>query len=135
MNEIYRNYIGGRWAPSESEKTFENRNPADRRDVIGLFPDSGPEDVDRAVRAAREALPAWRLVPAPKRGELIFKIGEILKRRKEEIARAMTREMGKILKETRGDVQEGIDTAYYAGGEGRRLFGQTTPAELPNKFA
>src|SRR5215470_3160392 len=135
MSEAYRNYIGGRWTPAASSKTFENRNPADRRDLIGLFPDSDAEDVDRAVAAARAAFPSWRLVPAPKRGELIFKTGEILKRRKEEIARAMTREMGKILKETRGDVQEGIDTAYYAGGEGRRLFGETTPAELPNKFA
>jgi len=135
MNETNKNYVAGRWVPSAANKTFENRNPADRRDVIGLFPDSGPEDIDRAVRAAREAFPSWRLVPAPKRGELIFKVGEILKKRKEEIARAMTREMGKILKETRGDVQEGIDTAYYAGGEGRRLFGETTPAELPNKFA
>src|SRR6185369_9049270 len=135
MSAMYNNYIRGRWMPAVSGATFENRNPADRRDVIGLFPDSGAEYVDRAVGAAREAFPSWRLVPAPKRGELIFKIGEILKRRKEEIARAMTREMGKILKETRGDVQEGIDTAFYAGGEGRRLFGETTPAELPNKFA
>jgi aldehyde dehydrogenase (NAD+) len=135
MSGICQNYIAGRWTPAASEKTLENRNPADRRDIIGLLPDSGVEDVDRAVKAARAAWPAWRLVPAPKRGELIFKVGEILKRRKEEIARAMTREMGKILKETRGDVQEGIDTAYYAGGEGRRLFGETTPAELPDKFA
>jgi alpha-ketoglutaric semialdehyde dehydrogenase len=135
MNGMYNNFIGGRWVAASSGGTFENRNPADRRDLIGLFPESGAEDVDRAVGAAREAFHSWRLVPAPKRGELIFKIGEILKRRKEEIARAMTREMGKILKETRGDVQEGIDTAFYAGGEGRRLFGETTPAELPNKFA
>ena len=135
MNPIYRNYIDGRWIEAVSGRTFENRNPADHRDLIGLFPDSGADDVDRAVRAARRALSSWRLVPAPKRGEIIFKIGEILKRRKEEIARAMTREMGKILKETRGDVQEGIDTAFYAGGEGRRLFGETTPAELPDKFA
>src|SRR5689334_22192959 len=135
MSVIHNNYIGGRWVPASSGATFENRNPADRRDLVGLFPDSGAEDVDRAVGAAREAFHSWRLMPAPKRGELIFKIGEILKRRKEEIARAMTREMGKILKETRGDVQEGIDTAFYAGGEGRRLFGETTPAELPNKFA
>ncbi len=134
MSTIYRNYIEGRWVEAASGRTFENRNPADRRDLIGLFPASGTDDIDRAVSAARRALPSWRLVPAPKRGEMIFKAGEILKRRKEEIARAMTREMGKILKETRGDVQEGIDTAYYAGGEGRRLFGETTPAELPDKF-
>jgi aldehyde dehydrogenase (NAD+) len=135
MSEIYRNFIGGKWLPARSGRTFENRNPSDRRDLIGLFPESGPDDIDDAVGAAREALPRWRLVPAPKRGEMLFRVGEILRRRKEEIARAMTREMGKILKETRGDVQEGIDTAYYAAGEGRRLFGATTPAELPNKFA
>ena len=135
MAEKYRNYIGGKWVHAKSGRTFENRNPADRRDLIGLFPDSAPEDIDQAVSAAKEALPHWRLVPAPKRGEMIFRVGEILRRRKEEMARAMTREMGKILKETRGDVQEGIDTAYYVAGEGRRLFGETTPAELPNKFA
>ena len=135
MAEIYKNHIEGKWVDAKSGRTFENRNPANRRDLIGLFPDSGPEDIDEAIGAAKKALPGWRLVPAPKRGELLFRVGEILRRRKEEIARAMTREMGKILKETRGDVQEGIDTAYYAAGEGRRLFGETTPAELPNKFA
>jgi acyl-CoA reductase-like NAD-dependent aldehyde dehydrogenase len=135
MAEIYRNYIGGRWSEAKSGGTFENRNPADRRDLVGLFPDSDLEDIDEAVSAAGRALAHWRLVPAPKRGEILYRVGEILRRRKEEIARAMTREMGKILKETRGDVQEGIDTAYYAAGEGRRLFGETTPSELPDKFA
>jgi acyl-CoA reductase-like NAD-dependent aldehyde dehydrogenase len=135
MAEIYRNYIGGRWSEAKSGATFENRNPADRRDLVGLFPDSDLEDIDEAVSAAGRALAHWRLVPAPKRGEILYRVGEILRRRKEEIARAMTREMGKILKETRGDVQEGIDTAYYAAGEGRRLFGETTPSELPDKFA
>ncbi|MGH7766914.1 MAG: aldehyde dehydrogenase family protein [Candidatus Binatia bacterium] len=135
MPEIYRNYIDGKWVGAKSGATLENRNPTDRRDLIGLFPESGPEDIDEAVMAARNALPGWRLVPAPKRGEILYRVGEILRRRKEEIARAMTREMGKILQEARGDVQEGIDTAYYVAGEGRRLFGETTPAELPNKFA
>jgi acyl-CoA reductase-like NAD-dependent aldehyde dehydrogenase len=135
MAEIYCNYIDGKWVGAKCGGTLENRNPADRRDLIGLFPESGPEDIDEAVIAARKALPRWRLVPAPKRGEILYRVGEILRRRKEEIARAMTREMGKILPETRGDVQEGIDTAYYVAGEGRRLFGETTPAELPNKFA
>jgi aldehyde dehydrogenase (NAD+) len=135
MAGIYKNYIDGRWVGANSGATFENRNPADRRDLIGVFPDSGPEDIDAAVAAAGKALASWRLAPAPKRGETLYRVGEILRRRKEEIARAMTREMGKILKETRGDVQEGIDTAYYVAGEGRRLFGETTPAELPNKFA
>ncbi len=135
MAELYKNHIDGKWVAAKSGKTFENRNPADRRDRIGLFPASGPEDMDEAVRAAKKAFARWRLVPAPKRGEILYRAGELLRRRKEEIARVMTREMGKILKETRGDVQEGIDTAYYTAGEGRRLFGETTPSELPDKFA
>src|SRR5574341_70572 len=135
MADRYENYINGKWVEAKSGRTFENRNPADRRDLIGLFPSSGPEDVDEAVRAAKKAFAKWRLAPAPKRGEILYRVGEILRRRKEEIARAMTREMGKILKDARGDVQEGIDTAYYAAGEGRRLFGATTPSELPDKFA
>lgn len=135
MAELYKNYINGKWAGAKSGRTFENRNPANRQDLIGLFPASGPEDVDGAVTAAKKAFPKWRLVPAPKRGEVLYQVGELLRQRKEEIARIMTREMGKILKETRGDVQEGIDTAFYTGGEGRRLFGETTPSELPDKFA
>ena len=135
MAELYKNFINGKWVEAKSGKTFENRNPADRRDLIGLFPASGPEDVEEAVSAARNAFAEWRLVPAPKRGEILYRVGELLRQRKEEIARAMTREMGKVLKETRGDVQEGIDTAYYTAGEGRRLFGETTPSELPDKFA
>jgi alpha-ketoglutaric semialdehyde dehydrogenase len=135
MAERYKNYIGGRWVEAKSGGTFENRNPANRRDLIGTFPASGPDDIDEAVGTARKAFAHWRLVPAPKRGEILYRVGELLRQRKEEIARAMTREMGKILKETRGDVQEGIDTAYYSAGEGRRLFGETTPSELPDKFA
>ena len=135
MGERCANYIEGKWLGAHSGKTFENRNPADRKELLGLFPASGVEDVDAAVRAAKQAFPSWRLVPAPKRGELLYRVGELLLRRKEEIARGMTREMGKILKETRGDVQEGIDTAFYVAGEGRRLFGETTPSELPDKFA
>ena len=135
MAELYKNFINGKWVEAKSGKTFENRNPADRRDLIGLFPASGPEDVEEAVSAARKAFGEWRLAPAPKRGEILYRVGELLRQRKEEIARAMTREMGKVLKETRGDVQEGIDTAYYTAGEGRRLFGETTPSELPDKFA
>jgi len=135
MADEYKNFIDGRWLAARSAKTFENRNPANRDDLIGLFPASSAEDVDAAVRAAKRAFNAWRLVPAPKRGELLYRVGELLRKYKEEIARGMTREMGKVLKETRGDVQEGIDTAFYVAGEGRRLFGETTPAELPNKFA
>ena len=116
--------------PAASGKTFENRNPADTSDLIGTFADSGPEDVERAVAAARDAFPRWRALPAPKRGEILFRAAEILVRRKEEFARDMTREMGKVLPETRGDVQEAIDMTYYMAGEGRRQFGQTTPSEL-----
>jgi acyl-CoA reductase-like NAD-dependent aldehyde dehydrogenase len=129
------NLIGGEWLPSSSGRTFEDRNPADRDDLVGVFPESGREDVEAAVAAARKAYPGWRDIPAPRRAEILFAAGEILKRDKEDLARLMTREMGKVLAETRGDVQEAIDMAYLAAGEGRRLFGFTTPSELPNKFA
>lgn len=134
MAKEYRNYIGGEWIPAASGRTFEDINPADRGEVLGLFPRSDATDVDRAVAAAREAFRTWRLVPAPRRAEIVFRAGEILVRRKEELARLMTREMGKVLAEARGDVQEGIDTAYYMAGEGRRLFGHQVPCELPSKF-
>ena len=135
MADVFKNYIDGSWVESRAGKTFENCNPANRHDSIGLFPASSLEDVNRAVQAAKKAFVGWRLVPAPKRGEILYRVGELLRRHKEEIARGMTREMGKILKETRGDVQEGIDTTFYVAGEGRRLFGETTPSELPDKFA
>ncbi|HWZ11938.1 MAG TPA: aldehyde dehydrogenase family protein [Acidobacteriaceae bacterium] len=131
----YLNLIGGKWTPSLTGKFFENRNPADGRELIGAFPASEKADVDTAVAAAQKAYESWRLVPAPKRGEILFRTAELLTERKEEYARQMTQEMGKVLAETRGDVQEAIDTAYYMAGEGRRLFGQTTPSELRNKFA
>ncbi len=134
MVEKYRNHIAGKWIATGSLGTFKNINPADTRDIVGEFPASGKEEVDAAVAAAREAFRKWSLVPAPKRGEIIKRAGDLLVERKEDIARLMTREMGKILIETRGDVQEGIDTAYYAAGEGRRLFGDTVPCELPNKL-
>ena len=133
--KTYKNFIGGEWIESRSGQTFENLNPADTRDVIGVFQRSDKRDVDDAVSAAQKAFERWRLVPAPKRAEIIYRAGEILTERKEEYARQMTREMGKVLKETRGDVQEAIDTAYYMAGEGRRLFGVTVPSELPSKFA
>src|SRR5689334_19625849 len=113
----YLNLIGGKWVPSRSGKTFENRNPARDSDLVGIFPDSGPEDVDAAVHAAARAFATWRLVPAPRRAEFIFRAAEILRDRKEELARLMTREMGKVLAETRGDVQEAIDMAYYIAAE------------------
>ncbi len=121
--------------PAASGATCENRNPACYDQVLGVFPRSGPEDADRAVAAAVRALDSWRLAPAPKRAEILFRVGEILIRQKEEFARQMTQEMGKVLAETRGDVQEAIDMTYYMAGEGRRQFGQTVPSELPNKFA
>jgi len=127
------NYIGGRWVPARSGRTEENRNPADNDDVVCTFPWSAAQDVDDAVAAAKKAYASWRLVPAPRRAEYLFKVGAILAEKKEALARDMTREMGKVLAETRGDVQEGIDTAYLAGGEGRRLFGDAVPCELPNK--
>jgi aldehyde dehydrogenase (NAD+) len=119
---------------AQSGRTFENRNPADTDDLVGVFADSGPADAERAVAAAREAYPHWRALPAPRRGEILYRAAEILVRRKEGFARDMTREMGKVLAETRGDVQEAIDMTYYMAGEGRRQFGQTTPSELPSKF-
>jgi alpha-ketoglutaric semialdehyde dehydrogenase len=133
--ETQSNFIGGKWVPAASGQTFEDRNPADRDDVVGLFPKSGKADVDAAVAAAKRAFPGWKNTPAPRRAEILYAAGDILKRDKEKLARLMTREMGKVLAETRGDVQEAIDMAFLAAGEGRRLFGFTTPSELPNKWA
>jgi len=132
--KAHGNFINGEWVPAASGKTFENRNPADADDLVGVFADSGPEDVEKAVDAASEAFKRWKAVPAPKRGEILYRAAEIMVRRKEEFSRDMTREMGKVLAETRGDVQECIDMTYYMAGEGRRQFGQTTPSELANKF-
>ena len=131
----FHNYIDGRWVPSRSGKVFENRNPADRRDLIGVFQESTPEDASDAIAAATRAYLSWRLVPAPRRAEILFRAAQIIADRKEEFARDMTREMGKVLEEARGDVQEAVDMTYFMAGEGRRLYGQTVPSELPNKFA
>jgi aldehyde dehydrogenase (NAD+) len=133
--KVYRNLIDGEWVEASTGQTFENRNPADTRDVVGIFQRSGKADVDAAIAAAKQAFAKWRLIPAPRRAEIIYRAAEMLMERKEDFSRDMTREMGKILKETRGDVQEAVDTAYYMAGEGRRMFGPTTPSELPNKFA
>src|SRR6202158_5704753 len=132
---IFKNFINGEWVESRSGKAYENRNPANTDELIGMFVSSTEEDVDAAVDAAKEAYKTWRLVPAPKRAEILFRAAELLLLRKEEFSKDMTREMGKVLAESRGDVQEAIDMTYYMAGEGRRLFGQTTPSELPNKFA
>ncbi|NWF61355.1 MAG: aldehyde dehydrogenase family protein [Fischerella sp.] len=130
-----RNYIDGQWLSAASGATLESRNPANKHEVVATFPRSASVDVDTAVAAARQAYRSWRLVPAPARAEYIFKVGELLSKYKEELAQLMSREMGKPLTEARGDVQEGIDCAFYSAAEGRRLFGQTTPSEMPNKFA
>src|ERR1700691_5976088 len=132
---VFKNFIDGEWVESASGATFEDRNPADTREVVGIFQRSNKADVDAAVDAAKRAFAKWRLVPAPRRAEIVFRAAEILIGNKEDFARQMTREMGKVLNETRGDVQEAIDAAYYNAGEGRRLFGPTVPSELPNKFA
>src|SRR6202035_1340359 len=132
---IFKNFINGEWVESRSGKAYENRNPANTDELIGMFVSSTSEDVDAAVDAAKEAYKSWRLVPAPKRAEILFRAAELLLQRKEEFSKDMTREMGKVLAETRGDVQEAIDMTYYMAGEGRRLFGQTVPSELPSKFA
>ncbi|MEM6285938.1 MAG: aldehyde dehydrogenase family protein [Bacteroidota bacterium] len=130
----YQNYINGQWVDAASGETFESRNPARRSDLIGHFPASGAEDVAAAVEAAEAAFETWRLMPAPKRGEILKRVGDLLTERKAEIAREMTREMGKPFFETKGDVQEAIDTAYYAMTMGRQLFGHTVPSEMNNKF-
>ena len=135
MAKTFKNFIGGKWVAPATGRYFQNRNPADTNDLIGRFPESGKADIDAAVKSAREGYARWSRTPAPLRGEVLRRVGDLLTQRKEEIADAMTREMGKVLAETRGDVQEGIDTAYYAATEGRRLFGHTVPSELRQKWA
>jgi len=131
----YRNLIGGKWVEARSGVTFTSVSPANHEEVIGTFPASAAADVDDAVAAASAAFGPWSLMPAPKRGEVIFRVARLLAEHKEELATLMTREMGKVLTETRGDVQEAIDVAYYMAGEGRRMFGMTVPSEMPDKFA
>src|SRR3984893_9341982 len=133
--KFHKNFINGEWVEARSGRSFENRNPADNSELIGIFPSSTEADVNDAVDAAKAAFAKWRLVPAPKRAEILYRTAETLVKRKEDLARDMTMEMGKPLSETRGDVQEAIDMTYYMAGEGRRLSGQTVPSELPNKFA
>jgi alpha-ketoglutaric semialdehyde dehydrogenase len=133
--KTFKNFIAGRWVAPASGEYFDDVNPADTGDVVGRFPRSDKSDVDRAVASAQRGFEAWRKVPAPARGDVLRRVGDLMTARKEEIADLMTREMGKPLKETRGDVQEGIDTAYYAATHGRELFGRTVPSELANKWA
>jgi aldehyde dehydrogenase (NAD+) len=127
----FQNYINGKWVRGKT--TFSSINPANE-ELLAEIAQAEPSDVDAAVNAATEAFQSWRLVPAPLRGELLFRVGDILKQRKEELARLLTQDMGKVIAEARGDVQEAIDMAYYMGGEGRRLLGYTAPVEMPNKF-
>ncbi|HAY37582.1 MAG TPA: aldehyde dehydrogenase, partial [Bacteroidetes bacterium] len=135
MSEVLnQNFIDGTWQDAASGASFKDINPALNSDVIGQFPESGVEDVDDAVRAARTAFKTWGSMPAPARGDILRRIGDLLTERKSELAFQMTREMGKPFFETKGDVQEAIDTAYYAATETRRLFGHTVPSEMPNKF-
>jgi acyl-CoA reductase-like NAD-dependent aldehyde dehydrogenase len=129
----FKNYIDGKWVEAKSGATYERRNPA-TGELIGTYARSGPEDVAAAVEAAKAAFDRWRKLPAPKRGEILFRVGQLLIERKEQLAREMTEEMGKVLTEARGDVQEAIDMTFYMAGEGRRLWGQTTPSELPHKW-
>lgn len=133
MTEHVRNFIGGQWVDARSGATFETTNPA-TEEVIATVARSAAEDVDDAVTAARAAYPGWRLTPAPRRGEVLYAVARVLEERKEALARLMTQEMGKVISEARGDVQEAIDMAYYMGGEGRRMLGYTAPVEMPDKF-
>ena len=131
----FRHFIAGSWVESAGGATFESRNPADTRDVIGRFQQGTKADVAMAVKAAETAFPSWSATPAPKRGEILYRFGQLMTEHKERLAQAMTREMGKVIAESRGDVQEGIDIAYLMAGEGRRMFGETVPSELPDKWA
>ena len=135
MPENFKNFIAGEWVAPATGNYFENRNPADWNDLVGCFPRSGPEDAARAIASAKRGFAQWSKTPAPLRGAVLQRVGDLLVQKKEAIARAMTREMGKVLAETRGDAQEGIDTAFYAASEGRRLFGRVVPSELRNKWA
>lgn len=133
MSELVKNYIGGEWVEARSGDRFQSINPA-TEEVVAEIAKSGPEDVNAAVKAAKDAYKSWRLTPAPRRGEILYRVGQLLIERKEAIARLMVQEMGKVIAEARGDVQEAIDMAFYIGGEGRRLLGYTAPVEMPNKF-
>ena len=131
--EQFKNYVGGEWTDAASGETFESKVPA-TGETLGTFPRSTAEDVDRAVAAAKAAFEEWRLVPAPERGNVLFRFARLLEEQKDELTELMSREMGKVLAEAGGDVQEAIDMSIYMAGEGRRLFGHTTPSELRDKF-
>ncbi len=133
MAELVKNYIGGEWLAARTGETFQSINPA-TEEVVADVARSGADDVNAAVQAAKAAYKNWRLTPAPRRGEILYRVGQLLMERKEDLARLMVQEMGKVIAEARGDVQEAIDMAFFMGGEGRRLLGYTAPVEMPNKF-
>lgn len=133
MTELVRNYVAGNWVEAQSRETFNTYNPTTEESIAPVAK-SASVDVDAAVQAAKQTYKGWRLTPAPRRGEILYRVAHLLTERKEELARLMTQEMGKIRAETRGDVQEAIDMAYYMAGEGRRMLGYTAPVEMPNKF-
>jgi aldehyde dehydrogenase (NAD+) len=135
MAEIFKNYIAGKWVESKSGRTFNSINPANASEVIGTFQRSDTDDVVAAIDAAHAAFRTWSRTPAPARADIVLRAGLLLDQYKEELATLETCEMGKVLEEGRGDVQEGIDMAKYMAGEGRRLFGETVPSELRSKFA
>ncbi|MFH1978655.1 MAG: aldehyde dehydrogenase family protein [Candidatus Aenigmatarchaeota archaeon] len=130
----YKLFIGGKWVNSSSKETFDTLNPATEK-PLAIFQKGNSDDVDKAVEAATKAYKKWNKVPPPKRGQILFRFAEILKKHKEELSKLVTTEMGKVISEGRGDVQEAIDTAEYFAAEGRRLFGHTTTSELRDKFA
>src|SRR5579883_2126380 len=134
QGHVYQNFIGGQWRASRGGETFVSTNPAHTSEVIGYYQKSTAADLDDAVEAASKAQPGWAATPAPERGEVLLRTALLLEQRKEELATLMTREMGKILKETRGDVQTAIDVAKFVAGEGRRAEGETLPSGIPNKF-
>ncbi|HJT38530.1 MAG TPA: aldehyde dehydrogenase family protein, partial [Actinomycetota bacterium] len=136
MAEEYLDILaGGEWITGHSGEIFEDRNPADRDDLIAVFARGDSVDINEAVEAAKRAYPGWMQTPAPARADYVRKVGLMLEQRKEELAVLMSREMGKTLKESRADIQEGIDFAVFMAGEGRRMYGVTTKSELPNKFS
>src|SRR3972149_8811797 len=135
MVEYFKNCINSQWDDAISGETFENRNPSDIHEVIGLFPRSKKKDVDRAVSAALIASNEWKNIPPPERGKILYEAGRIMTSRKKELAEVISRENGKTVNSAMGDVQSGIDMAFFAGGEGRRWYGRTTHSGLKKRFA
>ncbi|MEO8972532.1 MAG: aldehyde dehydrogenase family protein, partial [Ktedonobacteraceae bacterium] len=134
QGQLYQNFIAGQWRNSHSGETFVSTNPARTSEIIGYFQKSTVADLEDAIAAARTAQPAWAATPAPVRGEILLNTALLLQQHQEELATLMTREMGKVLKETRGDVRTAIDVAKYIAGDGRRAEGETLPSAFPNKF-